>query len=71
MTSHETGTEGSVHPLLSRRYKLWLVCLLVLVCALNFADRAVLSVLAQPIKEDLQLTDAQLGLLHGLGFAIL
>jgi MFS family permease len=72
MTSQEKSTtESSVHPLLSRRYRIWLVGVLLLVNALNFADRAVLSVLAQSIKEDLQLTDAQLGILHGLGFAIL
>lgn len=71
MSQEKSTTEPSVHPLLSRRYKIWLVGVLLLVNALNFADRAVLSVLAQSIKEDLQLTDAQLGILHGLGFAIL
>ena len=62
---------GGEHPLLSGRYKAWLIFVLVLVSTLNFADRAVLSVLAQPIKEDLKLTDADLGMLQGLGFAIL
>lgn len=57
--------------LLTRSYKSWLVAVLLLVNTLNFADRAILAVLAQPIKEDLKLTDADLGLLQGLGFAIL
>lgn len=57
--------------LLSGRYKTWLVVVLLIVSTLNFADRAVLSVLAQAIKEDLRLTDAALGMLQGLGFAIL
>jgi MFS family permease len=57
--------------LLSRRYKTWLVVVLLIVSTLNFADRAVLSVLAQSIKEDLKFTDADLGMLQGLGFAIL
>ena len=35
------------HPLLAPRYKAWLVVLLLAVSTLNFADRAVLSVLAQ------------------------
>ncbi len=61
----------SAHPLLSRRYKTGLVVVLLIVSTLNFADRAVLSVLAQAIKEDLKFTDADLGLLQGLGFAIL
>jgi len=59
------------HPLLSGRYRTWLLVVLLAVSALNFADRAVLSVLAQPIKEELKLTDADLGMLQGLGFAIL
>jgi predicted MFS family arabinose efflux permease len=57
--------------LLSTRYRAWLVGVLLVLGALNFADRAILAVLAQPIKEDLLLTDAHLGMLQGLGFAIL
>jgi predicted MFS family arabinose efflux permease len=60
----------SGHPLLSRGYRTWLVVVLLALSTLNFADRAILSVLAQPIKEDLGLTDTQLGMLQGLGFAI-
>lgn len=67
----QDGAGGGVHPLLTTRYRVWLVAVLLLLNTLNFADRAILSVLAQPIKEDLQLTDAQLGMLQGLGFAIL
>lgn len=68
----QEGTSGgSASALLSARYKTWLVSVLLVLATLNFADRAILSVLAQPIKEDLGLTDSQLGLLHGLGFAIL
>ncbi len=69
----EAAAAGSLrtHPLLSRRYKTWLVVVLLIVSTFNFADRAVLSVLAQAIKEDLRFTDADLGMLQGLGFAIL
>ena len=62
---------GSASALLSPRYRTWFVFVLLLLSVLNFADRAILSVLAQPIKEDLKLTDADLGMLQGLGFAIL
>jgi predicted MFS family arabinose efflux permease len=62
-----TGT----NPLLSTRYRTWLVAVLLVLGAFNFADRAILAVLAQPIKEDLLLTDTDLGMLQGLGFAIL
>ena len=59
------------HPLLRPRYRRWLIVMLLLVSILNFADRAILAILAQPIKEDLHLTDTDLGILQGLGFAIL
>lgn len=64
-------TPTGTHPLLSRGYRSWLVGVLLALGTLNFADRAILAVLAQPIKEDLLLTDADLGMLQGLGFAIL
>ena len=38
--------------------------------ALNFMDRQILAVLAEPIKRDLALSDTQLGLLYGLAFAV-
>lgn len=62
---------GSASVLLSTRYRTWLVIVLLVLMSLNFADRAILAVLAQPIKEDLKLTDSDLGVLQGLGFAIL
>lgn len=48
-----------------------LIFVLFLASVLNFADRAVFTVLAQTIKVDLKLTDLQLGLLQGLVFALL
>jgi MFS family permease len=64
------STAAVDHPLLSRRYQTWLVAMLLIVSALNVADRSILAILAQPIKEDLKLTDTDLGMLQGLGFAI-
>src|ERR1044071_6140219 len=70
--SHQDqGPSHLPQALLARGYKTWLVSVLLLLSTLNFADRAILAVLAQPIKEDLRLTDADLGMLQGLGFAIL
>lgn len=43
---------------------------LVLVYMLNFIDRQILSILANDIKADLDLTDADLGFLYGTAFAI-
>lgn len=43
--------------------------LLLVVYVFNFVDRQILSILAQPIKAELNLTDAQLGWLGGFAFA--
>ncbi len=50
-----------------RRYAL---AVLLAVFALNFMDRQILAILIQPIKEDLRLSDAQLGVLSGFAFAL-
>lgn len=50
----------------------WLVlALLVLIAMLNYADRFVISGLAQPIKAEFGISDAMMGLLMGPAFALL
>jgi len=44
--------------------------LLFVVYVFNFIDRSILGMLNQPIKEDLGLTDTQMGFLGGVAFAI-
>lgn len=46
------------------------LALLVLIYTCNFIDRTILATLGQAIKVDLKITDAQLGLLQGLAFAL-
>jgi MFS family permease len=55
----------------SRAYRGWVLVLFMLVALFGFADRQIITALAQPIKRDLGLTDAELGLLAGLAFALL
>lgn len=43
---------------------------LTLVYSFNFIDRQLLSILQEPIKNDLSLSDSQLGLLTGFSFAL-
>jgi MFS family permease len=45
--------------------------LLLLAYIFNFLDRQILGILAQPIKADLHLDDAQFGAIGGLAFALL
>lgn len=46
------------------------LAMLLLVYSFNFLDRQILSILAQPVKTDLGLTDTQMGALGGLAFAL-
>jgi predicted MFS family arabinose efflux permease len=48
----------------------WALLLLVLFYTFNFIDRQIVGILAVPIKADLGLSDAQLGLMGGLAFAL-
>jgi MFS family permease len=50
-----------------RHYTLFILCL---VGIFNFIDRQILSILLEPIKRDLQVTDTAMGLLSGVAFAV-
>ena len=50
-----------------RRYAIWL---LFVVYVFNFIDRQIVTILAEPIKQDLLIADWQLGLMTGTAFAI-
>lgn len=44
------------------------VCVLAVVGTLNYADRFLPAVLAEPIREDLALSDTAIGVINGFGF---
>ena len=52
------------------RYRWTVLVMLTLVYTFNFIDRQILVILQEPIKADLGLSDAQLGLLTGFSFAL-
>ena len=54
----------------STKYAWYMVGILTIAYILSFVDRYVLGLLIEPIKEDLGLTDTQIGLLLGPAFAI-
>jgi len=60
-----------VQPVPSRAVQSRLLIFLLLAYILNFLDRQMLGILAQPIKADLDLSDAQFGAVGGLAFALL
>jgi MFS family permease len=49
----------------------WAIAVLTAIYMLNFLDRQIINILAESIKRDLDLSDAQLGLLTGVGFAVI
>jgi MFS family permease len=51
-------------------YAWYALSLLVLVYVFNFIDRQILSILAEDVKRDLQITDAYLGFLYGTAFGV-
>lgn len=51
-------------------YARYVLGVLVVVYIFNFLDRQILSILAERIKADLGVTDAQLGFLYGTAFAV-
>src|SRR5580698_10047768 len=59
--------EGWVLEAGKRRYVLWL---LMIAYTLSFLDRQVLSILVEPIKNELKVSDAAMGLLTGPVFVI-
>jgi predicted MFS family arabinose efflux permease len=53
-----------------RSYAGYVLFLLILVNMMNSVDRAVVNILAEPIRKDLGFSDTQIGLIGGLGFAL-
>jgi MFS family permease len=51
-------------------YARYVLGVLVLVYVFNFLDRQIISILAEEIKRDLEITDAQIGFLYGTVFAV-
>ncbi len=51
-------------------YSRYVLGVLIVVYVLNFLDRQILSILAERIKADLGVSDAQLGFLYGTAFAV-
>lgn len=64
--SKTSSTENEISPRVAG-YGLFM---LTLVYAFNFVDRQILVILQEPIKNDMGLSDAQLGLLSGFSFAV-
>ncbi|MDX1649109.1 MAG: MFS transporter, partial [Myxococcota bacterium] len=54
----------------SAAYANYVLGLLFVVYVFNFVDRQIMSILIEPIKEDLGASDSQMGFLTGFAFAL-
>ena len=71
MSSADVGAAATPKPVYSGTYKGVVLALLVIAYTLNFVDRSIIATIGQAIKDDLKISDTQLGLLGGLYFALL
>lgn len=53
-----------------KRKRTWVLILLTIAYTSSYLDRTIIGAVAEHIKEDLQLSDTQLGLLTGFAFAV-
>ncbi|HEY0342792.1 MAG TPA: MFS transporter, partial [Steroidobacteraceae bacterium] len=66
-----TTAAGPAPPTKTTYYTAWVLLLFTLVSTFGFVDRIIVQVLVQPIKAELHVSDAKMGLLGGLTFAVL
>jgi MFS family permease len=64
------GAEGHLTGFGSRSYRAYVLNALLFVYILNFLDRGLLSIVSEPVMNELKITDGQFGLLTGIGFAL-
>lgn len=69
-TAGQAPLPGHITGFGSRGYRMYVLLSLMVVYTLNFIDRTVLTVVAQPIINSFGLDDAQWGLLNGPPFAL-
>lgn len=67
---NRTLQQSTSPPLISDAVKRYTLGVLVVVYTFNFIDRQILSILIEPIKNDLGVSDFGMGLLSGTAFAI-
>lgn len=70
-TTAPGATAAGRKPFFSEGYKRIVLALLLLAYTFNFIDRTIIATIGPKIREDLGLTNTQIGLLGGLYFALL
>lgn len=70
MPNHYTTGSSSPQPWPRPALGWYAVTILTVAYVFSFIDRTIIALMVGPIKNDLQLTDTQIGLLHGFAFAL-
>ena len=70
LTSADRMTEHRAPGTQRGAYRWYVLGVLMAALALSLIDRQILTILAGPVKADLNLSDAELGLLYGTAFAV-
>ncbi len=63
-------TRSEITPAVPNQYPNYVIGVLFMLTMLNFLDRQIITILAEPVKQDLGLSDTQIGLMTGLSFAL-
>jgi MFS family permease len=64
------ASDGHITGYSTPGYRIYLINSLLLIYILSFMDRALLSVVARPLKAEIAISDLAFGLLTGAGFAV-
>ncbi len=70
MNSNESDAQVASETGYSKGYLRYALGMFLLIYIVNFVDRQIFSILIEPIKEEIDLSDTQLGLLGGIAFAL-
>jgi len=68
--SESESTQTSAATAANSKYAKYVLFVLIVVYIFNFIDRQIISILAEEIKADLGIGDAEIGFLYGTAFAI-
>ena len=67
---HAAPTPEAQHPQVNSRYGWYVVAVLIVAYTFSYIDRTILTLMVDPIRATLGISDVQLSLLHGLAFAV-
>ncbi|MEM7283173.1 MAG: MFS transporter [Pseudomonadota bacterium] len=70
MSTENDRKPDDSHDQIDSRYARYVLFVLIIVYIFNFIDRQIISILAEEIKADLGIGDAEIGFLYGTAFAI-